>query len=295
MTDVPTFADIEAAAEVLAPFGVETPLVENVELNARAGCRVLIKLENLQRTGSFKFRGAMNRISRIPEDRRAAGVVAFSSGNHAQGVAEAARLKSIPALIVMPRDAPAAKVEGTRTRGAEVVFCDRVNDDREAIASRISAERGATLIRPFDDFDVVAGQATVGLEIARAALAKNVALDSVLAPCSGGGLIGGIAVAVSHLSPGTRIVSVEPENFDGMRRSLAEGVRTRAPGGKLSIADALMAPMPGAIPFANAQRSLTKALAVDDRNLTAAVSFAAHAQTRGGAQRRCSIGCFDLE
>jgi len=272
--NVPAFADVEAAARVLAPYGVETPLIENHELNALVGHRVLVKLENLQRAGSFKFRGAMNRVSRIPEGERAKGVVAFSSGNHAQGVAEAAGLLSIPALIVMPHDAPSAKVDGTRARGAEVVLYDRVKDDREAIASRICSERGATLIRPFDDFHVVAGQGTVGLEIARAAAAKGIAVDSVLAPCSGGGLICGIAVAVSHLSPNTRIVSVEPENFDGMRRSLAAGVRIAAPGGKLSIADALMAPMPGEIPFAIAQRLLTKALTVGDGFLTEAAAYA---------------------
>jgi len=277
MTNVPTVADIESAAAAIAPYAVETPLIENHDLNARVGGRVLLKLESLQRTGSFKFRGAFNRISRIAPGERGNGVVAFSSGNHAQGVAEAARLLSIPALIVMPHDAPAAKIEGTRARGAEVVFYDRVKDDREAIASRLCAERRATLIRPFDDFFVVAGQGTIGLEIARTAAAESVALDWVLAPCSGGGLIGGIATAVSHLSPRTRICSVEPENFDGMRRSLAAGARVSAPGGKLSIADALMAPVPGAIPFAIAQRLLTKALAIDDSNLSEAVSYAAHA------------------
>ena len=274
--DLPTFADIESAAAVLAPHAVQTPLIENHDLNARVGGRVLLKLETLQRTGSFKFRGAFNRISRIGPAERAGGVVAFSSGNHAQGVAEAAALFSIPALIVMPKDAPAAKVQGTRARGAEVVFYDRISEDREAIASRICSERGATLIRPFDDRYVVAGQGTVGLEIARAAEAKNVALDAVMAPCSGGGLIGGIALAISHLSPGTRIYCVEPENYDRMRRSLAAGARVAAPGGKLSIADALMASVPGEIPFAIAQRLLTKAFPIDDGNLSEAVSYAAH-------------------
>lgn len=275
MPDVPTFADIEAAATAIASHAVETPLLENPELNARAGGRVLLKLETLQRTGSFKFRGAFNRISRIPEAERAKGVVAFSSGNHAQGVAEAARLLRMPALIVMPQDAPAAKVEGTRARGAEVVFYDRVKDDREAIAARFSAERGATLIRPFDDRFVVAGQGTIGLEIIRNTAAKGIGVDWVLAPCSGGGLIGGIALAVSHLSPATRLGCVEPENFDGMRRSLAAGARVAAPGGKPSVADALMAPIPGVIPFAIAQRLLTNAFPIEDGHLMTAVSFAA--------------------
>jgi threonine dehydratase len=276
MTDIPTFSDIESAAAMLAPYGVETPLIENADLNERLGARVFLKLETLQRTGSFKFRGAFNRIGRIAPADRPKGVVAFSSGNHAQGVAAAAALLSIPALIVMPKDAPKSKLEGTRARGAEIVFYDRTSDDREAIASAICEERGATLIRPFDDFHMVAGQGTVGLEIARAAAAKGVVLDYVLAPCSGGGLVGGIALAFSALSPATRVVSVEPENYDGMRRSLVAGVRVAAPGGPLSIADALMAPMPGEIPFAIAKHYMGDAMFVPDKALSSAVFLAAH-------------------
>jgi threonine dehydratase len=278
--NTPSFVDVEAAAAALAPYNVETPLIENADLNALLGARVFLKLETLQRTGSFKFRGACNRISRIPPEDRARGVVAFSSGNHAQGVAAAAALFSIPALIVMPKDAPKAKLEGTRSRGAEIIFYDRLKDDREAIARRIcdaplSKWRGATLIPPFDDPYVVAGQGTVGLEIARAAAAKGVVLDAVLAPCSGGGLVSGIALAMAGLSPATRVYSVEPENYDGMRRSLAAGSRTVAPGGVLSAADALMAPVPGEIPFAIAQRLLSEALTVDNEQLVMAVSYAA--------------------
>jgi threonine dehydratase len=276
MTDIPTFSDIESAAAMLAPYAIETPLIENADLNERLGARVFLKLETLQRTGSFKFRGAFNCIGRIAPADRPKGVVAFSSGNHAQGVAAAAALLSIPALIVMPKDAPKSKLEGTRARGAEIVFYDRTSDDREAIASAICKERGATLIRPFDDFHVVAGQGTVGLEIARAAAAKGVVLDYVLAPCSGGGLVGGIALAFSALSPATRVVSVEPENYDGMRRSLVAGARVAAPGGPLSIADALMAPMPGEIPFAIAKRYLGDAMSVPDKAMSSAVFLAAH-------------------
>ncbi len=279
--NTPTFADVESAAAVLAPHHVETPLIENVDLNARLGVRVFLKLETLQRAGSFKFRGACNRISRIkPEDRRR-GVVAFSSGNHAQGVAAAAALFGIPALIVMPKDAPRAKIDGTRSRGAEVVFYDRRTDDREAIARQICEDsgskwHGATLIRPFDDFYVVAGQGTIGLEIARIAAARGVGLDAVLVPCSGGGLVSGIALAMASVSPATRVISVEPENYDGMRRSLAAGERIAAPGGALSIADALMAPMPGEIPFALAQRHLAGTLTVSDKSMTEAVADAAN-------------------
>jgi threonine dehydratase len=273
--DPPTFADVEAAAARIAPFAFKTPLVENADLNAKLGARVLLKLETLQRTGSFKFRGALNRIAKIPLADRAKGVVAFSSGNHAQGVAAAAALFDVPALIVMPRDAPRAKLEGTKAYGAEIVFYDRAKDDREAIALALCEERGATLVRPFDDPDIVAGQGTVGLEIAQDAAARGVALDAVLAPCSGGGLIGGIALAFSALSPATRMVSVEVENYDGMRRSLAAGARIAAPGGALSIADGLMAPIPGEIPFALAKRHLTDALAVGDLELMYSVAYAA--------------------
>ncbi len=271
----PTFADIEAAAARIAPFAFRTPLVENAGLNRQLGGRVLLKLETLQRTGSFKFRGALNRIGMIPPDARGRGVVAFSSGNHAQGVAAAAALFGVPALIVMPKDAPRAKLEGTKAYGAEIVFYDRVRDDREAIALALCKERGSTLVRPFDDAGVVAGQGTVGLEIAREAAARGVTLDAVLAPCSGGGLIGGIALAFSVLSPATRTVSVELDGYDGMRRSLAAGARIAAPGGALSIGDGLMAPMPGEIPFALAQLHLTDTLAVGDAELVSAVAFAA--------------------
>jgi threonine dehydratase len=271
----PTFADIEAAATAIAPYAVETPLIENPDLNERLGARVFLKLETLQRTGSFKFRGAYNRISRISPHDRAKGVVAFSSGNHAQGVAAAAALFSIPALIVMPKDAPRSKLEGTRARGAEVVFYDRTTDDREAMARAICEKRGATLIRPFDDRYVVAGQGTIGLEMTHAASARGVTLGAVLAPCSGGGLVSGIALAFSVLNPATRVISVEVTNYDGMRRSLAAGNRTAAPGGAASVADALMAPMPGEIPFAIAKRHISDTLVVADQNLIQAVSYAA--------------------
>jgi len=273
---LPTFADVEAAAAALAPYTIETPLVEHADLNERIGARVLLKLETFQRTGSFKFRGAINRIRMIPAADRAKGVVAFSSGNHAQGVAAGAKLFGIPAVIVMPKDAPAPKLEGTRAYGAEIVFYDRLRDDREAIALALANRRGATLVRPFDDTDIVAGQGTIGLEMARAAAQKGIALDTVLAPCSGGGLVSGIALALSVASPATRVGSVEPENYDGMRRSLAAGARLAAPGGSPSIADALMAPIPGEIPFALAKRHLRDALAVRDTDLTSAVFYAAH-------------------
>jgi threonine dehydratase len=236
---------------------------------------VFLKLESLQRTGSFKFRGAANRILMIPKDQRAAGVVAFSSGNHAQAVAAMAQLLGIPALIVMPADAPKAKIEGTRAFGAEIVTYDRVRDDREAIAERICKERGATLIKPYDDPQVIAGQGTVGLEIAEDAARMGVALDAVAAPCSGGGLVAGIALALEGAGVAAFVHSVEPEDFDGMRRSLKAHARSTAPGGKLSIADALMAPTPGHHVFAVADGLLAPGLAVSDEELARAVAFAA--------------------
>jgi threonine dehydratase len=273
--ELPTFADIRDAAERIAPYAIETPLLENPSLNARAGGRIFIKPEVLQRTGSFKFRGALNRLLLIPEAERATGVVAFSSGNHAQGVAAAAGILGVPAVIVMPSDAPRAKVAGTRALGAEVIFYDRFREDREAISLRICEDRHATLVRPFDDPWVVAGQGTIGLEIARAATVRGVTLDAVLAPAGGGGMVSGVALALSVVSPATRTISVEPENYDGMRRSLAEGHRTRAPGGAVSVADALMALVPGEIPFSVARGRLASGLAVTDRSLLHAVSFAA--------------------
>ena len=276
MVDVPEFADIKEAAARIAPYAVRTPLVESPVLGGmRGGCRVFLKLESLQRTGSFKFRGAANRILMIPDDQRTAGVVAFSSGNHAQAVAAMAQLLDIPALIVMPADAPKAKIEGTRAFGAEIVTYDRIHDDREAIAGRICQERGATLIKPYDDPQVIAGQGTVGLEIAEDAARFDVALDAVAAPCSGGGLVTGVALGLKGSGCAAFVHSVEPENFDGMRRSLEAHSRATAPGGKLSIADALMAPVPGHHVFAAADGLLAPGLAVTDAELLHAVAFAA--------------------
>jgi len=272
---VPSFADVQAAALRIAPHAMRTPLVESWQLNALTGGRVFLKLETLQRTGSFKFRGACNRLAMIPQSARSKGVVAFSSGNHAQGVAAAAALFGMPALIVMPSDAPRPKVEGTRAFGAQIVTYDRVRDDREAIAARICAERGAVLVKPFDEAGIIAGQGTVGLEIAAAARHLGIVLDEVLAPCSGGGLVSGIALGLKGSAVDAKVHSVEPENFDGMKRSLEAGKRVQAPGGKLSIADALMAPIPGVVVFEVAKDLLAPGFAVSDAELERAVVFAA--------------------
>ena len=272
--EMPTFADVEAAATRIAPWAIRTPLLENFELNHRSGGRIFLKPETLQRTGSFKFRGALNTVLQIPAERRAGGVVAFSSGNHAQGVAAAALLFDMPATIVMPKDAPPPKIAGTRRLGAEIVFCDRYKDDREAIARAIVARTGATLIEPFDNAMVVAGQGTIGLEIVNDMKARGLALDVVVTPCGGGGLVSGTALALRGASPATKVLAVEPERFDGMRTSLAAGERRNAVGGTPSIADALMAPAPGKIPFAIAKDHLAGAIAVNDHELRTAVSFA---------------------
>ncbi len=193
---LPVADDIRAAARRIAAHAVKTPLLESPFLNDRLGARILLKPEVLQRTGSFKFRGAFNRISQLDREAFPGGVVACSSGNHAQGVAEAARLCEIPAVIVMPADAPAIKVARTKRSGAEVVFYDRYTEDRDAIARAIAEERRADYVAPFDDPGVMAGQGTVGLEIAAQAKAAGAELEAVLTPCSGGGLAAGIALAI---------------------------------------------------------------------------------------------------
>jgi threonine dehydratase len=271
---VPIFADIEAAAARIKPWAIETPLLENADLNARVGSRVLLKPEMFQRTGSFKFRGACNRILQIPQEDRKKGVVAFSSGNHAQGVAAVAALFGIPATIVMPADAPKAKIEGTKSYGAKIVAYDRQTGDREAIAAEIVSRQGATLVKPFDDPAIVAGQGTVGLELARQAVQLGAKLEAVFVPCGGGGLVSGIALALSSVSPDTHTVSVEPEGYDGMRLSREAGERTTAPARQKSMADSLMAPAPGVTPFALAEKHLHSSITVNDDDLARAVSYA---------------------
>ena len=274
MPEPPRFADIEAASERLAGKAVLTPLLEFPVLNERLGARVLLKAENLQRTGSFKFRGAYNTISRLPEAARGAGVVAYSSGNHAQGVAAAAALVGVPATIVMPADAPAIKMENTRGYGAEVVIYDRYSESREQVAEHLAAERGATLVRPYDDPDIIAGQGTCGLEIARQAEVLGVRLDHLLVCCGGGGLTAGCALAVSELSPGTAIHTVEPAGFDDTARSLAAGERLANAPGARSFCDALLGPTPGELTFEINRRLVADGLVVDDAEVAEAMAFA---------------------
>ncbi|QWG25139.1 threonine/serine dehydratase [Bradyrhizobium sediminis] len=269
-----TPADIDAAARVLAPFAVRTPLLSPPVLSERMGTRVFLKPEMLQRTGSFKFRGAFNKMSSIPPDKRSGGVVAFSSGNHAQGVAHAAQILGMQATIVMPSDAPLSKRERTRAFGAEVVLYDRDREDREAIANGIAEKRGATLVRPYDDPLVIAGQGTVGREICEDMAALGVAPDIVIAPASGGGLVAGVATAIKARYPQAMVMSGEPEAFDDHARSLRAGRREPHASKGRTICDALMASIPGEITFAINSRLLSQGVTASDAEVGTAVGFA---------------------
>lgn len=267
-------ADIDAAARVLAPFAVRTPLLSSPALDERTGAKVFLKPEMLQRTGSFKFRGAFNKLSSIPAGSRGGGVVAFSSGNHAQGVAHAAQILNMQATIVMPADAPLSKRQRTKAFGAEVVLYDRDRDDREAIARDIAGKRGATLVRPYDDPFVIAGQGTVGREIAEDMAALGINPDIVVAPASGGGLIAGVATAIKARYPQAMVMSGEPEGFDDHARSLRAGKRESHHAEGRTICDALMATMPGEITFAINSRLLTQGITASDAEVGTAVAFA---------------------
>lgn len=271
---VPTIEDVRAAAQRLAGLALRTPLLTYPALDEITGRRVLLKAENLQRVGAFKFRGAYNKISQVDRNRFPGGVVACSSGNHAQGVAAAAAIAGMPSLIVMPSDAPKLKIERTRAFGGEVRLYDRVKEDRDAISEQLAAERKADLVHPFDDPDVIAGQGTVGLELMQQAAEIGAVPDTVLVPCSGGGLAGGISLAVKAAAPDGRILTVEPEGFDDMARSLASGQREKNAKLSGSICDALMSPSPGAITFEIAKRNLAGGIAVSDEEAREAIRFA---------------------
>ncbi|HEU5468347.1 MAG TPA: threonine/serine dehydratase [Steroidobacteraceae bacterium] len=271
---LPGLADIEAAAARLAGVVRRTPLLAATPLDEALRCRLLLKVEVLQRTGSFKFRGAYNRLVQLDAVARRAGVVAFSSGNHAQGVAAAAKMLGIPATIVMPSNAPAIKLANTRALGAEVVLYDRFTGDREAIARRIVAERGATLVPAFDDPHVVAGQGTAALELIQQAAELGMRPDVVLVPTSGGGLTAGTAIAVRALAPDAAVYGVEPEAFDDTRRSLAAGTLLRNPPEARSICDALQSSPPGRLTFAINRELLAGVLTVSDAEVQSAMARA---------------------
>jgi threonine dehydratase len=271
---VPTFADVEAAAKKLAGVAVRTPLLHFPVLDDRLGARVFLKAETMQRMGAFKFRGAYNKISSIPEDRRAAGVVAFSSGNHAQGVAAAAKLLNVPAVIVMPSDAPLLKRERTASLGAEVVLYDRDKEDREAIARAIAEKKGAVLVPPYDDPLIIAGQGTLGREIVEDLAKLNLKPELVVVGASGGGLAAGTALGIKAAVPDADIWTAEPEGFDDTLRSFKSGKRESNPRMSGTICDALMTHIPGEITFAINSKLIGKGVTASDEETGRAVVFA---------------------
>ena len=269
-----TAADIDAAAATLAPVAVRTPLLPAPVPGAQFQANVFVKPEVLQRTGSFKFRGAYNKLASIPQAERANGVVAFSSGNHAQGVAHAATLLGMHATIVMPSDAPVAKRQRTKAFGADVVLYDRDRDDREAIARDIAGKCGSTMVPPYDDPYVIAGQGTVGREIAEDLAGLGLSPDVVIVPASGGGLLAGVSTAVKARFPETQMIVAEPKGFDDHARSLRAGHREAHEAKGRTICDALMAAIPGEITFAINSRLLSAAVEASDEEVGRAVGFA---------------------
>jgi threonine dehydratase len=273
-TILPDTGDIATAAKRLAGVAVRTPLINAPVLDDLLGARVFLKAETMQRTGSFKFRGAYNKISSIPLGEREAGVVAYSSGNHAQGVAAAAKLLGMRATIVMPSDAPRLKRERTAALGAEIVLYNRDTEDRAAIAKRIVAERGATLVPPYDDPLIIAGQGTIGLEIAEDLRWLNLKLQIVVIGASGGGLAAGTALGVSSKVPSAEFYIAEPEGFDDTLRSFASGQRESNARMSGTICDALMTDMPGVVTWEINKRLVGEGVSATDEEVGRAVAFA---------------------
>jgi threonine dehydratase len=262
---VPTIEDVKAAAKRIEGITVKTPLVRNDALDAATGAKVFVKAENLQRGGAFKMRGATNAIAALAPEVRAKGVLAFSSGNHAIAVSTAAKLFGIAATIVMPSDAPKIKLETTRANGATVVTYDRIKESREEIGAKLSTEKGVSLIKPFDDPNVIAGQGTAGLEIA-----AEISPDIVFVPASGGGLSTGVALAL----PQARIIAVEPIEHNDIARTLESGSIQRNAPGVRSICDGLLTEQMGEITYAIARERFERALGVSDDAVRRAMKFA---------------------
>ena len=254
--------DIRAAADRIAAHSIRTPLLESPRVNDWLGFRLLVKCENLQHTGSFKLRGATNAVMSLPNS--VTDVVAYSSGNHAQAVARAASRRGMRAVIVMPEDAPALKIEGTRAYGAEIVTYDRYAESREEIGGNIAADRNAELIRPFEDLRVIAGQGTIGLEIAAQCAELGVAPQHVISCCGGGGLIAGVSLALTSRMPATKVWAAEPEGFDDTIRSLESGKIVSVDPASRSICDAVVTPSPGETTFAINRTTLAGGFAVSD-------------------------------
>ncbi len=277
LTDAPAVMldDVQAAAGRLQGQAIKTPLLSNHALDERVGARIFLKPECLQRTGSFKFRGAYNRLSQMTPEERRAGVVAFSSGNHAQGVALAAKLLGMPATIVMPSDAPVLKIEGTRKLGGEIILYDRATQSREMIAQQIAEARGATLVPSFDDPAIIAGQGTAGLEIAQDLKARDITPDHYVCCLGGGGLAGGTALAMKAYFPALQVTTVEPEHYDDGARSLATGIRVGIGGYVPTVCDALQTPMIGAMTYPLLRAAGATGLWVTDAEALDAVRYAA--------------------
>jgi threonine dehydratase len=270
----PTPADIVAARERIAKEAVRTPLLYSPVLSERFSARVFLKPECLQRTGSFKFRGAFNNLSALDPAERARGVVAVSSGNHAQGVAEAARIYGVPATIVMPSDAPAPKRMRTERSGARVVPYDRATENRDVVVARVVEEVKGNFVHPFNDPYVIAGQGTVGLEIADDCATRGIVPEVVVIPCSGGGLTAGITLAVTDKYPSVKVYTAEPAEFDDYARSLKSGKRERNAKTYGSISDALLVPDPGPLGWEINRKRLAGGLVASDPETLVAVGLA---------------------
>lgn len=269
-----SFIDIEAASRRLNGVAIRTPLLRSAELDGRANAQIHLKPECLQHIGAFKFRGAYNRLVQLDPEARARGVVAFSSGNHAQGIAYAARLLGINSTIVMPSDAPEIKKAGTAALGATIRYYDRHKESREDIAAEIAGKSGAVVVPAFDDKDVIAGQGTCGLELMQQMQEQGSIPDAVLSPCGGGGLLAGIATAVRGVSEITRLFGIEPEGYDDHLLSLRAGRRMKAQAAQTTLCDALMAPMPGLLTWEINSRLVSDFLVVSEAEVAHAVSFA---------------------
>jgi len=266
---------IEASARRLDGHARVTPLLSSPFVDEIAGRRVLVKAEALQHTGSFKYRGAWSAISALSDNALKTGVIAYSSGNHAQGIALAAKQHGIPAVIVMPADAPEVKIANTRTLGAEVVLYDRPGgEDRRVVGGRIARERGLTLVNPYDDSQVIAGQGSVGLEIAEQAADEGVSEGDVLVCCGGGGLSSGVALALEARAPGLRVRPVEPEMQDDVRQSLVAGRIVAHGKPEVGLCDAILTPAPGQITFPILHRLCGPGLAVSDAEVKTAMRIA---------------------
>lgn len=273
---LPDVVEVRAARQRLSGLALTTPLLTHPVLDVATRGRILLKAESLQRVGAFKFRGAYNKIAQVDRSTFPGGVVACSSGNHAQGVASAAAIAGLPSLIVMPSDAPSLKIARTKAFGAEIRLYDRINEDRDAIALKLAAERKAAMVHPFDDRDVIAGQGTVGLELMEQAAQLGGLPDAVLVPCSGGGLASGIALAVKDVSTATEVWTVEPAGFDDLARSLVSGRSERNERLAGSICDALLSPSPGEITFGILRHHAAGGVTATDTEVRFAIRFAYH-------------------